>query len=79
MPAPDELDDDLPPELLYDGRYDVPDEDEDDWVPARRRSDRFDPHRLEAADRAFMGAREDAGFEARKLAPDRRWLRCEAR
>ena len=38
VPAPDELDDDLPPELLYDGRYDVPDEDEDedDWVPARR-------------------------------------------
>jgi hypothetical protein len=40
-PAParyDDLDDDVPPELLYDGRYDVPDEDEDDWVPARRQS-----------------------------------------
>ena len=36
VPADD--DDDLPPELLYDGRYDVPDddEDEDDWAPARR-------------------------------------------
>lgn len=36
-PTPDELDDDVPPELLYDGRYDVPDddEDEDDWAPAR--------------------------------------------
>jgi Protein of unknown function (DUF3073) len=35
VPAPDDLDDDVPPELLYDGRYDVPDDDEDDWAPAR--------------------------------------------
>jgi len=37
-PAADEDDkDDESPEALYDGRYDVPDDDEDDdWVPARR-------------------------------------------
>jgi len=36
-PAADDDDDDESPEALYDGRYDVPDDDEDDdWVPARR-------------------------------------------
>lgn len=30
-------DEDESPEALYDGRYDVPDDDdEDDWLPARR-------------------------------------------
>ena len=40
-PAPaadeDDKDGDESPEALYDGRYDVPDDEEDDdWVPARR-------------------------------------------
>ena len=35
-PAADD-DDDESPEALYDGRYDVPEDDEDDdWAPARR-------------------------------------------
>ena len=36
-PAADDDDDDESPEALYDGRYDVPDDGEDDdEVPARR-------------------------------------------
>ena len=35
-PVAEDLDDDESPERFYDGRYDLPDEDEDDWAPARR-------------------------------------------
>lgn len=34
-PAADD-DEDESTEALYDGRYDVPDDEDDDWVPARR-------------------------------------------